>query len=95
MTENEKWRMTDGGWHNDPYLMPYEEHIKRRARLVEETKDRLTGREQENLCDFASGHEFFGLHFRENRWVFREWAPNAKALFLVGDMTDWREEKCL
>ncbi len=76
---------------NDPYLRPYEKAIQARIRRVEAMALRLTDGGKIGLSDFASGHEFFGLHFRENRWVFREWAPNAKALFLIGDMTDWRE----
>ena len=56
-----------------------------------ETKKRLVAKDQKTLRDFASGHEFFGLHFRGNQWVFREWAPNATAVFFIGDMTHWRE----
>ncbi len=44
------------------------------------------------LADFASGHEYFGLHFQDNQWVFREWAPNADRIFLIGDMTGWQEK---
>jgi 1,4-alpha-glucan branching enzyme len=44
------------------------------------------------LPDFASGHEYFGLHFKDGQWIFREWAPNATAIFLVGEMTDWQEK---
>jgi 1,4-alpha-glucan branching enzyme len=46
-----------------------------------------------SLADFASGHEYFGLHFRDGGWVFREWAPNASAICIVGDMTSWKEKK--
>ena len=46
-----------------------------------------------SLAEFAAGHEYFGLHFRENEWHFREWAPNATAIYLIGDMTGWREKK--
>ena len=45
------------------------------------------------LADFASGHEYFGLHFQDNEWVFREWAPNADRIFLIGDMTGWQENE--
>jgi 1,4-alpha-glucan branching enzyme len=75
----------------DPYLQSYEKAIRARMRRSESMALRLTDGGKIGLSDFASGHEFFGLHFRENRWVFREWAPNAKTLFLIGDMTDWRE----
>jgi 1,4-alpha-glucan branching enzyme len=43
--------------------------------------------------DFASGHEFFGLHFRKNEWIFREWAPHAEAVFFIGTMTGWEEKQ--
>jgi len=43
------------------------------------------------LADFALGHTYYGLHTTQDEWVFREWAPNAEAVFFVGDMTDWEE----
>ncbi|GBC60307.1 1,4-alpha-glucan branching protein [Desulfonema ishimotonii] len=75
----------------DSYLRPYREIIENRMRRVRETEKRLTSGET-GLADFASGHEYFGLHYREGQWIFREWAPNATGLFLIGEMTGWREE---
>jgi 1,4-alpha-glucan branching enzyme len=43
--------------------------------------------------DFAAGHEYFGLHFQNDEWIFREWAPNADRICLIGDMTGWQEKK--
>ena len=43
-----------------------------------------------SLTEFASGHEYFGLHFHRDEWVFREWAPNATAIYLIGDMSKWQ-----
>jgi len=77
---------------SDPYLKPYEKILRRRLSKIVETETHLTGGKM-TLADFASGHEYFGLHFRDNQWVFREWAPNATEIFLVGDMTDWQEKK--
>ena len=76
----------------DPYLAPYEGAIRRRLRRIETTLAKLTGKQQA-LVNFASGHEYFGLHFRDNQWIFREWAPNATAIFLIGDMTGWQEKQ--
>jgi len=45
------------------------------------------------LSDFASAHEYYGLHFNKGRWICREWAPNATAIFLIGEITDWHEKK--
>lgn len=74
----------------DPYLIPYSDIIKRRLELVELTQQCLT-QEKTSLPDFASGHEYFGLHHRRGRWVFREWAPNATAIYLIGDFSNWAE----
>jgi 1,4-alpha-glucan branching enzyme len=76
----------------DPYLKPYEKIILRRLSKISAAESHLTG-DKMTLADFASGHEYFGLHHRNNQWVFREWAPNAENIFLIGDMTDWQEEE--
>lgn len=71
----------------DALLDTYLEHLCRRSAMILATENRLTA--GSNLKDFASGHEYFGLHFRDGQWVFREWAPNASAIFLIGDFSDW------
>jgi len=55
----------------------------------EETESKLTSGGLD-LTDFASGHEYFGLHFREGAWVLREWAPHATSVHLKGLFSDWR-----
>jgi 1,4-alpha-glucan branching enzyme len=74
---------------SDPYLEPYQDIIGRRIAHIRETARRLTGKKT-SLPNFASGHEYFGLHFQDGHWVLREWAPNASAAYLVGDLSDWR-----
>jgi 1,4-alpha-glucan branching enzyme len=76
----------------DPYLTPFSDQIRRRLQRIEETKQRLTQGKM-SLAGFASGHEYFGLHFQRNEWVFREWAPNATAIFLIGDMNKWQVQR--
>ena len=77
---------------NDPYLKPYESDLKRRFIRIAKTEQMLTGNKI-SLADFASGHEYFGLHICRNEWIFREWAPNADAIYLIGNMTAWQEKK--
>ena len=43
--------------------------------------------------DFASGYDYYGLHKLSRGWVFREWAPNATAIYLVGDFNNWQEDE--
>ncbi|MCQ2380467.1 MAG: alpha amylase C-terminal domain-containing protein [Victivallaceae bacterium] len=76
---------------SDPWLAPYRDHLAWRASQVADTEKRLTGGKV-SLCDFASAHEFFGLHRVKDGWVFREWAPNATRIYLVGDFSQWKEQ---
>jgi 1,4-alpha-glucan branching enzyme len=76
---------------NDPYLKPYAPVVKSRLARVAETEQRLT-QGRMSLAEFASGHEYFGLHRGKGQWILREWAPNASAVYLVGSLTGWRED---
>jgi len=76
---------------SDSYLAPFSDQIRRRLERIEETEQCLT-QGKISLAEFASGHEYFGLHFRRGEWVFREWAPNATAIYLIGDMSNWQEQ---
>jgi 1,4-alpha-glucan branching enzyme len=78
-------RLTD-----DPWLDPYRDAIARRRRHAAELEARLTGGRM-SLADFASGHEYFGLHRTPDGWVLREWAPHAERILLTGSFSDWQE----
>jgi 1,4-alpha-glucan branching enzyme len=73
---------------DDPYLKPYLEAIEKRKTKIKKTEQNLT-QGQMTLDEFASAHEYYGLHFRNNQWIFREWAPNATSIYLIGDFTNW------
>ena len=79
---------------NDPYLVPFASKIRQRLQHVEVTEQRLT-QGKVNLSDFASGHEYFGLHFQRGEWVFREWAPNATEVYFIGDLSGWKQQEDL
>ena len=78
----------------DPYLAPYRSVIARRIERIRALRNRLT-RKNQKLIDVAAGHEYFGLHLLDNQWVLREWAPNATAIHLVGDLSGWRAREDL
>ena len=77
-------------WKTDPWLEPYKETIDGRAEAAEDKEKELLTTSKD-LYDFANGHHFFGLHLTKDGWVFREWAPNATAIFLIGDFNNWTE----
>ncbi len=77
---------------SDSYLTPFSGQIRHRLEHIEETEQRLT-QSKMTLAEFASGHEYFGLHFQRGEWVFREWAPNATSIYMIGDMSKWQVSK--
>ena len=76
---------------NDPYLKPFEAIIHRRLEKIKMATTKLI-QNNPSLSDFASGHEYYGLHFIDKQWVFREWAPNATSVYVLCDKTKWQED---
>ena len=44
-----------------------------------------------SLSDFANAHEYYGFHRTADGWVYREWAPAAESVCLMGDFNDWNQ----
>lgn len=78
---------------NDPWLAPFEKAITGRYEHAVSKEKELTVNGRESLSDFASGYLYFGLHFTPEGWVFREWAPNAARIYLVGTFNNWTESE--
>ena len=76
---------------NDPWLEPFENAINGRHMHVMDKMKELTNNGRKTLSEFASGHLYFGLHRTDKGWVFREWAPNATEIYLIGDFNGWQE----
>ena len=80
---------------DDTYLKPFEEAIRGRAANAARRASELTGGEG-TLADWANAHIYFGLHRvkgcgrKPAHWVFREWAPHATSMWLVGDFNGWK-----
>ena len=75
----------------DAYLAPYNLSIEGRHRYFLQRERELTKNGRQSLSDFASGYLYFGLHRTSTGWIFREWAPNATKIVLVGDFSNWEE----
>lgn len=72
----------------NPNLQPFESDIDLRMANYRDTKKRLLSTKK-NLKDFANAHNFFGIHRMDGGWIYREWAPNAYQLYLMGEFNDW------
>ena len=74
----------------DPWLKPYQEAIVARYKYYSKKVSSLTYNGSSSLSEFASGYLYFGLHREAKRWIFREWAPNATDIFVIGDFNQWQ-----
>ena len=78
---------------NDPWLEPYTPAIDGRHKYYLKRLSNLTNNGTSTLSDFATGYLYFGLHKTKEGWVFREWAPNATEIFLIGTFNQWEKQE--
>ena len=79
-------------YDSDPYLAPYRERIDRRYRNIVFQKQETAGYGR-RLTDAVNNHLYYGVHREKDSVVFREWAPNATAVYLIGDVNGWRKDE--
>ncbi len=75
---------------NDPWLAPFADAINGRHNDAINKENELSLGGKQSLADFANAHQYFGLHRTDTGWVFREWAPNATQIILIGDFSGWK-----
>lgn len=71
----------------DPWIKDYKKDIDLRMSEYKKQKKRLVG--NSSLKDYANGHKYYGMHKVKGGWIYREWAPAAKGLYLIGDFNNW------
>lgn len=74
----------------DPWLKPFETEINKRITIFENKLNEINALHG-SLTQFANAHHYFGLHKNNSGWTFREWAPNATSIFLIGDCNNWTQ----
>lgn len=73
----------------DGWLAPYEREIQARLRLYDSRVAQLT-RRYGSAEECARGYKRMGFNRNERgEWVYREWAPAARELHLIGDFNGW------
>ncbi|SMD33736.1 1,4-alpha-glucan branching enzyme [Reichenbachiella faecimaris] len=79
---------------DDPWLAPYQDDIAQRMNFFKQRLDDMVSHSG-SLYEFANGHHYFGFNYdkKEKGWWYREWAPAADALSLIGDFNGWNAER--
>lgn len=76
-------------YDTDPYLKPYKEVIDARHSGILAEKDKISV--GGSLSDGLNNHLYYGLHrTSDGNWIFREWAPNASRIYLIGEFNNWK-----
>lgn len=79
---------------HDPWLEPYTDAIEGRHQDVKNKLEHLTMHTGGSLKQFANAYKYYGLHRDESgHWIFRELAPNATNIWLIGTFNNWQREE--
>ena len=74
---------------HDSWLKPYTSTIISRLETARQAEQQILN--GKSLSDFSQGHKWFGLHYENKHWIIRDWAPNATAIYLIGQFNNWQE----
>ena len=82
-------------YNADPWLEPFKGAIDARCARIEKTAEKLIANVGgKTLADAANNHLYYGLHRKaDGGWVFREWAPNASRIYLLGEFNNWKRSE--
>ncbi|MCR5519981.1 MAG: alpha amylase C-terminal domain-containing protein [Bacteroidales bacterium] len=77
-------------YQSDPWLEPFKGAIERRNERLRDEIAHIQGK-RPSLSDGINNHLYYGLHKTAEGWVFREWAPNATRIYLIGQFNNWKK----
>ena len=76
-------------YETDPWLAPYREAVDARHRRILEARADIET--DGSLSKGLNNHLYYGMHrTAEGDWIFREWAPNATKIYLIGEFNNWK-----
>ncbi len=77
----------------DEWLAPHYEEIQAWQSYIKERRQLFLGTlaTRGGLAAWACGHLYFGLHRTTSGWVLREYAPAARAIYLLCDANGWQK----
>ena len=75
----------------DKYLAPFKNVIVRRNKKLKAKKEEIAGK-RGKLSKAINNHIYYGVHQEGDFIYFREWAPNAKEIYVIGDFNGWSKD---
>ena len=75
----------------DPYLKDFKDDIILRIDDYTNKRKELLGRKRK-ISSVADFHKYYGFQRTRSGYVYREWAPAADEVILVGDFNNWNTE---
>ena len=73
----------------DPWLKPFSFILKRRAEKAALCELEFTDGKT-SLKNLVNNHLYYGLFKTDTHWIFREKAPHAKQIFIIGEFSYWK-----
>jgi 1,4-alpha-glucan branching enzyme len=75
---------------NNIWLKPYYAEIENRIKRFDKRTREIMSVEK-TVYNFAGMHNYLGINYDEQQkgWWYREWAPEAESLHLIGDFNWW------
>ena len=77
-------------YDNDPWLNPFRGAIDARKNRIQEARKAIAG--DGTIYDAVNNHLYYTLHKEDGNWVFREWAPSAVRIYVIGDFNGWKKD---
>ncbi len=75
-------------YDSDSWLKPFKKEIDSRHQKLIIRKNEISGYGKK-LTDSINNHLYYGVHKEGDFWAFREYAPNATAIYLIGEWSNW------
>lgn len=78
---------------DDPWLAPYESDIRQRQSFFWQRLEKIKIN-YGSLLEFSGAHNHLGFNYdlKAKGWWYREWAPAADALSLIGEFNQWNPD---
>ena len=75
---------------DDPWLAPYQHDLQLRLDRYHEVRSAIEAGAG-SLRQYAQAYQYFGFNYDKQAkgWYYREWAPRADQLYLIGDFNGW------